>query len=58
MNQMPEDSPETLESMFDNIEFPAELFDFLSDIVNEEPEINMPVEGHASSLHQKNGITI
>jgi len=54
---MPEDSPdETFEDVFDNIEFPAELFDFLSDIVNDEPAMKVPVAGHPSS--QKHGKTI
>lgn len=55
MNHMPEDLPATFEDMFDNIEFPAELFDFLSDIVS-EPEANLsPVIDHPQTISQKQG---
>ena len=55
MNHMPEDLPASFEDIFDNIEFPAELFDFLSDIVS-EPET--PVVDHPQTTSQKQGNNI
>jgi hypothetical protein len=52
---MPEDLPASFEDIFDNIEFPAELFDFLSDIVC-EPET--PVVDHPQTISQKQGSEI